>query len=405
MERRKDFVDKITMALLGGFVALTLLLLFAAGSAAQEATPPAEENPASTPGAEGPEETSTPAALTLDDFVFGEPEVVLTHTHAIEIAGWLPDSERLLIIRSDYPNSTKEFVDIFNIYTGQLRHFGKRESSRSKPIWLPSLQAVAYADTATAEFDKLRISFGESKQELRIEGLSSLQIAVDSTGRRVIYFSQAAKKRLQMFDVTRETMQASLVDLALREKPDEERPFVYKIASHPKEAKVAIYNNYHFFLADLDTGTIQEIDLGTHLDGKLWAYNAEWSPDGRYLAMITTVGPPILPFTHLTVLDTGSGELRQIDLGLQYVADVAWAPDSRHVVVRAVVDQEDGYNRYGLFLADVVTGEIRRVLPSDVFSGGEWGWGLAWSPDGQWLITNCSNRTEGRICMAAVTVP
>ncbi|RMF40878.1 MAG: hypothetical protein D6755_13065 [Anaerolineae bacterium] len=55
---------------------------------------------------------------TLDTFQFSEPRVVLTHTSAIGIAGWLPDDQRLLITK-DIPGTNRQAVETVNTQTGE----------------------------------------------------------------------------------------------------------------------------------------------------------------------------------------------------------------------------------------------------------------------------------------------
>ncbi len=66
---------------------------------ALQATPTSKALPAPTGTSSPIFPTSTPPGISPSSYMFGEPQVVLTHTTGIRLAGWLPDSRRLLISR------------------------------------------------------------------------------------------------------------------------------------------------------------------------------------------------------------------------------------------------------------------------------------------------------------------
>jgi len=59
--------------------------------------------------------------------------VVLTHTSAVGIAGWLPDGERLLITR-DIPGTNRQSIETFNTRTGEIQIYAQREGANGKGI-------------------------------------------------------------------------------------------------------------------------------------------------------------------------------------------------------------------------------------------------------------------------------
>lgn len=364
-----------------------------------------------------PTETAQPEATTpisgLDDYVFSEPQVVLTNTRLyIAIAGWLPDSEQILIMRGDPERPQTEFIETFNTRTKDVQRFGKRHWVPGKPCWLPTLQGVAYTDWAGKEYRALYTGRGEATPKQTVAtGLSSPYIGADPSGRRLLFFTEQTGERPQVWDVQQKTIQSLPFVLApLSDTLGLVMPSPYLIAWHPKENKVAFYNNYHFFIADLDTGQVAEIELGTDNYGlELWAMEAQWSPDGRYIAMLTASGDLPVEFSELTILDTVRGKLRSmhpeqyIYPGQYYVTDVAWGPDSYHLVVSAVTRQDEiGVEYNGLYLTDTGNAKFLRLLPEHEF-GGSWGAGLAWSPDGLRLAVSCPTLEEGRLCLISVS--
>jgi len=342
--------------------------------------------------------------------------VVLTHTSAIGIAGWLPDGQRLLITRR-IPGQPREYVETFNVQTGELQRYGERRSFDAKPIWLTAERAVAFADVSPDKQVVLRISRGESAPvEKAITGLAAPYLAASPDGRRVVFFTKAAQNRPEAFDVAQVQQQTFPFTLPLtpwQELPalgQQVGPEPYRAIWHPDGNQVAFYNDTGFYLADLATGQICEVDLGPHVDGKRWTFHAQWSPNGRYLAALTTVGDPPVGFVDLSILDMTTGELRSmhpevyINPGQYYVSEIAWASNSQIVGILAAVEEKEGNLPMGLYLIQVATGQDRRMLPQLVFGGGDAGWNLAWSSDGRQMIVNCPTRNEGRLCLVAVTV-
>jgi len=366
-----------------------------------------------------PTETTQPEPTSpipgLDDYLFGEPQVVLTNPHRyIGIAGWLPDSEHLLITRGDPERPLREFIETFNVRTGDVRRLGERNSLSVKPLWLAATQEVAYTDWVGKEYRALYISRGETAERQTIATtLSSLHIGADPKGQQIVFFAEAAGERPQLWDVQQETVQTlpfTLAPLAYTTGPM--MPSPYRIAWHPSEDKVAFYNNYHFFVANLNASQVQEIELGD-IDPvlELWAVDALWSPDGHYIALCVT-DPDGFSFFDLTVLDTTTGEFHGLDRDPSdkniVVQDIAWAPDSQHLLILGELtwqerEAEDVSSH--LYLVDALTGKFRPILSNHALGGGDGGWNLAWSPDGQRLAVNCPTSEEGRLCVIAVMAP
>lgn len=350
-----------------------------------------------------PAEPSPP----FEAYQFSEPRVVLTHPSAIGIAGWLPDGQRLLITRF-IPGQPREYIEIFNTRTGELQRYGERHSLPGKPVWLAAHQAVAFADVGSDKQVVLRISRGETATvETPISDLTGSFLGVSPDGRQLVFFTQASQDRPEVFDLAqpqRATLPAALP--LMRWSP-------YRISWHPQGHQIAFYNETGFYLANLPLGRICKIDLGVEESearyGKRWAFYAQWAPNGRYLSMLTTIGDPPVKFSDLTILDTITGKLHSvhpkqyIESGQYYVMDMAWAPNSQIMAIQAAVEVREGVLYAGLYLLEVATGRDVRVLPEALFTGGDAGWNLAWSPNGQQMAVNCPTANEGRLCMIAVT--
>lgn len=352
--------------------------------------------------------TSTVSAPPLESYVFSEPKVVLTSTGTIGIVGWLPDSERLLIVQ-DVPKTNRQTIATFNIQNGELRPYAERERSSAKPVWVSVSEEVAFT-TVTDRQSELRISQGDpdTTQPL-VSGLSSMFLGIDLAGQQLLYVTENQPQRLSTLS---KVAQTTNINLSRWEYPSLEpwkTPGMYRMAWRPGTPQAAFYNSTYFFLADVESGQGCEIDLGKEKgEGgfQLWAVVAQWSPDGRYLAMLTTAGVPPVRRVGLSILDMNTGKLspRHPEAytapGQYYVMGVTWAPDSQTVAILATVEEKEGAQLDGLYLVNVTTGENRRMLPQMTFPGGGAGWNLAWSQDGNYLAITC---LHGPLCLVKVT--
>jgi len=413
---------------------IVLVLIVRGEQAKPQPISPALQSPIATPTpvAPAPIPTLAPTAIercafrasaaspvagpSLDSYHFSEPQVVLTHTSAIGIAGWLPDGQRLLITRLIPPALTSEYVDTVDVTTGKLVSYGERHSFAAKPIWLASKHSVAMTDLVNQDI-VLRINRQGGVPGVEpIPGLMSPYLAATSDGRRLAFLSKEADLWPQMFDTSLSQRQmlpfalpwispAELLTLG-----QQDGPIPYQAAWLADGNRTAFYNDTGLYVVDLVASHICEIDLGTRMDGKRWAVDVQWSPNGRFLAALTTVGDPVVRFVDLTVIDMHTGETRLIKLGLQYLAAFSWDLDSHHLVVLAEAERSSRANQYDLYLVDIVTGDSRPVLQGYplMFAGA---YGIAWSPMGKAVAVACPGVdstsgaiSEGRLCIIRVEV-
>lgn len=357
---------------------------------------------------------------SIDRYSFSEPQVVLTHTSAIGIAGWLPDSQRILITR-DVPGQARQSVETFDSKTGELLRYGERYGFPTKPIWLAAEQGVAFTDATPDKQIVLRMSRGANRPaEDVVSGLASPYVAASPDGRQLLFFPKETKERPATIDLAQARQEAFPFPLPLLSPEDLHAigqsfgPDPYQAAWNPQGNRIAFYNDTGFYLAEWATGQVCTLDLGRVIDGTVakrlrWAYYAQWSPNGRYVAMLTTAGDLAVSFSELTILDTVTGEVRSlqpeqfINPGQYYVSDLAWNDNSRNLATRAAVAVEDGVMYEALYLVDVISGKQTQILSQSRFTGGDWGWNLAWARNGQALIVNCPTSTEGRLCLVEIT--
>ncbi|WP_423226207.1 hypothetical protein [Candidatus Amarolinea aalborgensis] len=368
------------------------------------------------------------AAYPLEAYQFSEPKIALTHLAAIGIVGWLPDGRQLLITR-DVAGTNRQSIDVFDVQTGELSIYAEREGSNRKPVWLPALKALAYLSLVAEKGEEqpiryrpeLWISNGTPQQVERLTSDVVGGLAVEPDGKRLWYFLHSEPDRLQSYDVETRSVQATSLDLApLRYlKPGlewamRERSSRFQMAWRPDGSQVVFYSQFWTFLLDINSNQWCELDVGDYnpeaMEIPPWPPQAQWSPDGHYVAFITTDSMQ-MPFrrTELVILDIETGKRRSlspgpdIEPGRHYVTDIAWSLDSRHLVVLGVVRMtEAGSQKEGLFIANADTGEFRRILPEHEFGGDSESMQLAWDSTGSLLAVNCPTPEEGRLCIISV---
>jgi TolB protein len=128
-------------------------------------------------------------------------------------------------------------------------------------------------------------------------------------------------------------------------------------------------------------------------DGPDYAYQPDWSPDGRFVAYAAYTGTAV----DLRLLDLGSGATISIVADSSVNLEPHWSPDGRRLAFVSTRYQ----GRFHLFLVDVAEGRVGKPvrltedrdskLPRYYYSGFDQYLSPTWSPDGNELIL-VSNR-------------
>lgn len=372
-----------------------------------------QPSPSPTQAAAAPRPTATKSISVLNEYVFAAPQIVLTHTAPIGIAGWLPNNQEVLLTLRQ-PGSINETIETFNIITKQRRLYSTRPSMGIPPIWLNTSNRVAYTALTGRQYD-LWIR-GHAEEHAIQPVLLNVNPAFTGYGDRVIAVQPDQGRPVQL-NGAGQLLGPIAVDLTTFGFIPGDPLTNYRMTLSPTAPKLALYDTKTLLIADVQTGDVQRLDLGeVHSErsgyGHRWAFAARWSPNGRYLALLTTVGTPVVPYTELTIVNADSGLSSQVPLEVRYVHDVAWAPDSRVVVSLGEVSTTEGKAALGLYLIAVSLpdGAIRRMLPEQTFGLGTTAQGLSWSSDGSAILLLCPQRVqteppqgENRLCSIEVS--
>jgi hypothetical protein len=371
-----------------------------------------------------PDSLASPASI--NNYTVSPLTVILTDTSEIDVYGWLPDNDRLIIGRWN-PSRKKATLDTLRISTRLIQTYAERtDAGGDRPIWLPDLQAIAYTDfdlpqePSSLPGVELWISQGNPDgKQLLAEHVAMNSLTLDSAGQLAYLFSQ---KNTEPIDLSVKTVSAASMSMrniplpaALNKPPtsmaesssEVEMPFGF--IHRPATSQAALlYKNQPPLVFDLNSGQICQIELPSYVSEALW------SPDGRFLAMRTQNMP--IGFTAsdvLTILDTNTNQHYEVDFGT-HVYSMVWSPNSQHLAVltqkqNAVPEHQVHQD---LFLVDAVTREHRRLFPDYDFRGGAiQHYQMAWSPNGETLAITCpvwppnsAVITESQLCAIQFTL-
>jgi dipeptidyl aminopeptidase/acylaminoacyl peptidase len=345
--------------------------------------------------------------VTLEQIRFGEPKVVLTHTLGFQIVRWISNSE-VLILRDTIPGGRGSAIEVFNIETGEVKRLAEGRIW-GKPVWSQQAKAIAYL-----LYDESRKVTSLLWQELDGQPITLLEGAVQPIvlspgGRGAMACSKATKDLMgKVLPLPGRDIRINFALYAPPAPPSLGCGWKYDTAVSPDGKWQVVYNCEHFLLIDTKGGVIKELDLGTERPGgkglPRWAMDAQWSPDGKRLAVIATVGLLPNPVRFLILVNPWTNELKEIPFAAD---EVSWAPNSRFLLTREVVGTvPPGFELPATRLIDVDTLEQREIgLFSERLLGGD----ISWSPDGALLAFLCRQFKQGRlghvaICLSSVEV-
>jgi WD40 repeat protein len=348
---------------------------------------------------------------------FGDPQIFLTEKSTLEIIQWLPESDKVLITLDTSPQ-VHQLIETFNVKTKQTQLFAESDGAYGFPVWLEPLQAVAYS-TFVDDHEELWISYGSPQVHEQISNrVYGGSLAANND--LLFFLSPSAEGKPQIWNSELKSTTTIPLDLRGWLYSKYVKPYFsgmvgvgnFLAAYKPDGSLIALNANPWLFFLDTHTQQICEVGLGEFGELPLWAFMTRWSPDGRFLAMLTTNTEPgaLFHFSDLTLLDTAKGELKTIkglapDVipGQHYVTDFAWSPDSRYIAAIAVTGAKDGVEEKGLFLVNPYSGEAQPIPLSRISIGGSWTQEIAWSGDGTQLTVICQVGSETSLCIFPIS--
>jgi len=189
----------------------------------------------------------------------------------------------------------------------------------------------------------------------------------------------------------------------------------FMVAFQPGGKKMALFGHAWFFIYDEGKEDVCEIDLGTGRGGLNTALQAEWSPDGHYIALVTSAYNPgqLLQYSEVMVIDFETGKQNLIQVDAPFVDDFAWSSNNQFLAILGADQNEHNKGLPGsrIFVANILENSKPVMISDQLFGGGATeGWLLKWSPNGNEIVTKCPvwSKTEptitnDNICIIDVT--
>lgn len=337
-------------------------------------------------------------------YTFSKPRVIFTAKIALESLQWLPTGDELLLTYSNQENGGGESIAIFDVSLGKLSVVGKRQFTYALPIWLDEQQVIAYSEPNQERSFRIIANRVDSSAYPTLYNASRPYISPGPNG-SFFAFSQTSETRIDLVYENGTTKQ--FIDFAsfFTEHEWDYEPLLpqpSQLSWNPLLKILIINTPSGLFFINMTSGDVCEVDLGIQGQEKVWAYYARWSPDNRYLALLTTTGTRILQSLNLMVLDTQRGQLLMLDAvdldtPAPYFSDITWSSDSH--TIASLVGQGDNQGNH-LVVVDIGTGYVTEVFPDITFYQGGVAGNIDWSIDGRYIAAIC---TGGSICLIEVT--
>lgn len=391
-----------------------------------------EAKPKQPPACTFPLAQTTIEESVPEEYVFSEPEVVLSDIRPISIIEWLPDSKKILLTREN--NDRYQLVELFDTETYESLVYGRRRPTvyYAYPAWVENLSAIIYPSTEIIKFNdvngtrqppyeikrQLWISQGDTEQAQTIEDeilildhLSAFSVSVNFAGDRIAYINNT-DKQIFRYSIS-EGLLERLPPLAFDPNQWDYRqealstPITFRLTWQPNTSNIYTFsdsnNGRYSFLLSTESGEICELDLFPSDTANSWVMTAQWSQNGRYLAIVRTKGQLPISFSNLIVLDTHSGSLYEVNPtnlesthneSISFISDVAWAPDNNHIAVIGRFGENSN-----LYLINFLSNQIIPIHSPQGISNNIGEKLLIWSKDGSRLLVKCPTNQEDRLCI------
>jgi hypothetical protein len=349
---------------------------------------------------------STTERPPFQDVQFSEPQLLLPgYAEIIEV---LPDNHRVLLSRWDVIEEvrTPYTLETLDFTTGETHVYAHQLSDPSAITWLDENQAVAFIERNPDTLEaKMWLSYGDPDNvPLALGDLSLINTDTPLPTTVPAELAQQIRKK----------MPVDFTQWRYNKFPNNERyaeiskNVGLKWVINSNSTQVAVYGFPWLFLADTQIYRPCEVDIqklspSERYGAGMHAIRAEWSADGRFLAML--VEPEhfgnLLPFANVAVLDAMTGAWYESGFDFEYVADFAWLGDSRHLVVQGQVN-EAGLRH--IILIDTLA-QAHQVLPFDQIGQIYQGLYMRTSPDGQNFLFMCGEGEHYGVCLSSITLP
>ncbi len=328
--------------------------------------------------------------ITLDQIEFGDPTVVFTTTRPLKILQWLPDNRRLLL---EFGVGDADIVTL-DTTRGEVTYYASRPENDLAPVWVNKVNGIVYQFCPSNRPCEVR--FVRAGQKPRTLSQGGTRLAVHQPSGRVL----VAGPQTPLLAVDLVEGRRVAPPVLLTPAPERAPFFIGRwsdyVSVDPRGRWLAhIWGNVdgvHIDITNITTGRAhpvriwdEEMEMLSGEGGFKWRPGASvWSPGGRYLAVIVEGWVNLLMTSKIAVIEPESGTWHWLDIPSRFVDEIDWAPDERHMLVKAGHERDDNGNMMpnAFWLIDTETTNVRRFNSFRIkypTSGGAF---MAWSPNG-----------------------
>lgn len=202
----------------------------------------------------------------LDEYTFSPPEVILTHDAVISIVDWLPDNQRLLIIR-ELTHTNVEVIETFDLRDNAITPYGQREGSPGRPIWIENTSAIVYPMFRGDSFD-LMWSQNEKEPKRITSNVDPFSLAFVAGNNRILYVAEKDERQVFLTDTSGDRIETVFADQKIRGPQTQ-------FAWRPNSSLLAAYTYPMLQLFNIDTSDLCEVQMGERIEvGPYWVWRA-----------------------------------------------------------------------------------------------------------------------------------
>ncbi len=329
----------------------------------------------------------------LEFLSISDPEIIFENSNPIGIVDWLPDNQNILIslsLLNGYEN-----INSLNVVSKDNPQVTKRQISGNKPIWLTEINSLIYSDLVNNQFDLIVLDRTTNKISDIAQNIYNFSLS--SNGRMITFTSLFDENTIHIWNPHTNSIflkfDMSKYKYLPLKNPINTASRFFQASWQPGGANIALFGDGYLFLLNMDSQSLCESPVSQFYKSVRYFKSAKWSPDGRYLSIISTdLGSQVATTDNeLVVWDITEGSVAKVDIKSSFVYGIDWSGDSKKM---AVLGREEitSYGRplMSLFLISIDSGYVKHVQSRYPLGGGASDdWQLAWSADDRNLVIKC----------------
>jgi len=183
--------------------------------------------------------------LRLEDYEFGERQVILRSPTSFSIVGWLPDNQRILLVQGEPKAVASYQIETFDLNTEESIYYGRFGPMHPKVAWLEKTQKVAFIGYDGGP-TYLQVSGRDASESITLIANDVREIAARDD---LVVAMKWGVNQPVVFDSKGNAQKTPAVDLSEYEITSDQ-PFL-SIRPHPFDSSVAIFDPGGFVVFDL----------------------------------------------------------------------------------------------------------------------------------------------------------